>query len=166
LFPTNDYSLRINNFWNVTYDYIAIDTTPQQNVSIHIVNPTAYMYQNFTSGSQASGNFTKYGNVTELISTEDDMFVIGKQGDAVSLQFNLNDFTPRPEGMVRDYFFFDSLWFKDENGNWGFGFGFTVDPLPFRTMTGFPYPEGESYPYDPVHLAYLNEWNTRLVNPP
>ncbi len=36
LFPADvsDYQIRLNNFWNVTYDYIGIDTTPQQNVTI------------------------------------------------------------------------------------------------------------------------------------
>jgi hypothetical protein len=67
--------------------------------------------------------------------------------------------------MVRDYFFFVPCWFKDENGNWGFGFGFTVDPLPFHTMSGFPYPPDESYPYDLAHIAYLEEWNARMVAP-
>ena len=166
LFPTNDYSLRINNFWNVTYDYIGVDITPQQNVTIQRINPQAYLNQAFTSGSAAAtGNFTRYGNVTELLLNEDDMFVIGKQGDAVSLQFSLADFAPRAEGMVRDYFFYDACWFKDENGNWGFGFGFTVDPLPFRNMSGFPYLPSESYPYDAEHLRYILEYNTRVINP-
>jgi hypothetical protein len=166
LFPTNDYSLRINNFWNVTYDYIGVDITPQQNVTIQRINPQAYLNEAFTSGSAAAtGNFTRYGNVTELLLNEDDMFVIGKQGDAVSLQFSLADFAPRAEEMVRDYFFYDACWFKDENGNWGFGFGFTADPLPFRSMSGFPYPPSESYSYDAEHLRYILEYNTRVINP-
>ena len=67
--------------------------------------------------------------------------------------------------MVRDYFFYDSCWFKDENGNWGFGFGFTVDPLPFSNMSGFPYPQTENYPSDAEHLSYLSTWNTRAITP-
>ncbi len=168
LFPTNDYSLRINNFWNVTYDYIGVDTSPQQNLTIQTINPQAYLHKEFTSGSAAAtGNFTKYGNVTELLLNEDDMFVIGNQGDAVSLQFSLANLAPPAEGMVREFFFFDACWFKDETGNWGFGFDFTVDPLPFRNMSGFPYPlETESYPYDAQHIDYLQHWNTRVISPP
>jgi hypothetical protein len=67
--------------------------------------------------------------------------------------------------MVRDYFVYDACWFKDENGNWGFGFGFIADPLPFRSMSGFPYPPSESYPYDAEHLRYILEYNTRVINP-
>jgi hypothetical protein len=71
--------------------------------------------------------------------------------------------------MERDYFLFVACWFKDPPGNWGYGFDFTVDPLPFQNMSGFPYPADESYPYDSVHLQYLREYNTRVrttPNPP
>jgi hypothetical protein len=165
LFPTNDYSVRISNFWNVTFDYIGVDITPQQNLTIHKIDPTAYLYQSFQTSSLSAGNFTRYGNVTELVTREDDEFVIGKQGDAVSMQFDASTLPLPAEGMVRDYFFYDSCWFKDENGNWGFGFGFTVDPLPFSNMSGFPYPLTESYPLDAEHLSYLSQWNTRTITP-
>jgi len=164
LFPTNDYSLRISNFWNVTFDYIGIDTSSQQNITLQKINPQAYLYQAFAAGNaSATGDFTKYGNVTQLVLSEDDMFVIGRQGDAVSLQFPKSNLTPVPQGMVRDYFLYEASWFKDENGNWGFGFGFTVNPLPFQNMSGFPYPPSESYPNDTAHQNYLQHWNTRTV---
>jgi hypothetical protein len=167
LFPTNDYSLRISNFWNVTYDYIAVDTTPQQSITVQRIDPQAYLYQAFKAApTAASGNFTKYGNVTQLIFNEDDMFVIGRQGDAVSLQFSTENLASPALGLVRDFFFYDACWFKDENGNWGFGFGFTVDPLPFRNMSGFPYPPNEYYPDDTAHSLYLQQWNTRNVGDP
>jgi plasmid maintenance system killer protein len=165
LFPTNDYSLRINNFWNVTFDYIGVDTTSPENVTIYKIYPYATLYQAFNTNSSVSGNFTRYGDVSKLVLNEDDEFVIGKQGDAVSLQFPVPT-TPLQANMERDYFFYDALWFKDKNGNWGFGFGFTVDPLPFHDMSGFPYPLTESYPYDAAHLSYLQEYNTRVINPP
>jgi hypothetical protein len=167
LFPTSDFSLRISNFWNVTFDYIGVDTTPQQNITVHRIDPQAYLYQAFTAGdASATGSFTRYGNVTQLLLTEDDEFVIGKQGDAVSLQFSTASLSAPAQGMVRDYFLFEACWFKDTNGNWGFGFGFTVDPLPFRTMSGFPYLPTESYPYDAAHSRYLAEYNTRVITPP
>lgn len=166
LFPTDDYALRISNYWNVTFDFIGVDTTSPQNVTIQTVNPQAYLYQEFEPGQYAAtGNFTRYGNVTQLLLEADDEFVIGRQGDAVSLVFPTSSLEAPASGMVRDYFFFVSCWFKDENGNWGFGFGFTVDPLPFQNMTGFPYPPTEHYPDDAEHIAYLAEWNTRIISP-
>jgi hypothetical protein len=167
LFPSNDYSLRISNFWNVTFDYIGVDITPQANVTIQRIDPQAILYQAFTSPSVSSGNFTRYGDVTQLLLSEDDEFVIGKQGDAVSLQFPTNNLTAPAEGMERDYFFFVACWFKVEYANYGFGpgFGFTVDPLPFHNMSGFPYPlDAESYPFS-AHLRYLQEYNTRVIKP-
>ena len=47
LFPTNNYSLRISNFWNVTYDYIGIDTSPQQNVTITKDQPNSHPLPSF-----------------------------------------------------------------------------------------------------------------------
>lgn len=164
LFPTDDYSLRISNFWNVTFDYIGIDTTPQLHITKQIIEPQAQLYKAFDAGSAAAtGNFTRYGNVTELLLAADDMFVIGRQGDAVALQFSTANISAPVEGMVRDYFFFESCWFKDENGNWGFGFDFTVDPLPFEDMSSFPYPATETYHTDVTHQNYLREWNTRVI---
>ena len=166
LFPTNDYSLRISNFWNVTFDYIGVDTTPQKGVIIQRIDPYASLYQASGTTSVAAGNFTRYGDVTQLVLNADDKFVIGRQGDAVSLLFPVANIAPPAEGMERDFFFFVSLWFKDENGNWGFGFGFTVNPLPFQNMSGFPYPLTESYPYNAEHLSYLSEYNTRTITVP
>jgi hypothetical protein len=163
LFPTNDYSLRISNFWNVTFDYIGIDTTPQADIAIHKIDPTATLSQTIFTGSLSTGDFTRYGDVTELVTAEDDEFVIGRQGDEVNLDFSTTNLPTLGQGLQRDYFFFVSCWFKDENGNWGFGFGFTVDPLPFRNMSGFPYPESESYPYE-QHQDYIDRYNTREID--
>ncbi|MFA5364386.1 MAG: CARDB domain-containing protein, partial [Candidatus Bathyarchaeia archaeon] len=89
LFPvgTTDYSLRLCNFWNVTFDYIGVDITPQANVNIQKIEPIAELLQVEQSISAAAGNFTRYGDVTELLATADNMFVIGRQGDEVHLLF-------------------------------------------------------------------------------
>ncbi len=166
LFLTDDYSIRINSFWNVTFDYIGVDTTTQENITIQRIDPSATLSQVFDSDSSASGNFTRYGDVTPLLLNADDEFVIGMQGDEVSLHFSTANLAPPAEGMERDYFVFVADWFKDTPDNWGYIFAFTVDPLPFQNMSGFPYPNTESYPYDAAHLAYLQEWNTRVINPP
>ncbi|MEM2440057.1 MAG: hypothetical protein QW493_02445, partial [Candidatus Bathyarchaeia archaeon] len=168
LFPpdVDKYVIRINNFWNVTFDYIGIDVTPQLPLIIREIYPHATLYQEFYSPSRAYGNFTRYGDVTSLILRYDDEFVIGRQGDAVRLLFPVGDIPPPEEGMERSYFLFVACWFKDEAGNWGYGFDFTVEPLPFKDMSGFPYPlDKESYPYE-LHLEYLATYNTRVVKPP
>jgi hypothetical protein len=165
LFPddVSDYKIRITNFFNVTFDYIGIDTTPQENIKVQRINGDATFNQVFASPSSASGDFTKYGDVTQVVLEGDDMFVIGRQGDQVSLRFPTAGLAPVEGGMERDYFMFVACWFKDPPGNWGYGFNFTVNPLPFRNMSGFPYPDTESYPSDEAHLNYLREYNTRTL---
>ena len=169
LFPSdvNDCQVRFTNFWNVTYDYIGIDTTQQQNITIQKLMPSsAILSQMWDTQSNASGAFTRYGDVASLIQNADDMFVIGRQGDQVNIQFSTADLAPLAQGMERDYFFVVACWFKDPLGNWGYGFNFTVNPMPFMDMSGFPYPITESYPYDAVHLAYIQEYNTRIITAP
>ena len=168
LFPDgiSDYRVRINNFWNVTFDYIGIDTTPQADIKVQRLNGEATFHQSYTTPSSSSGDFTKYGDVTQIVSEGDDMFVIGRQGDKVSLKFPTAGLSSLEDGMERDYFMFVACWFKDPPGNWGYGFDFTVDPLPFRNMSGFPYPSTESYPFDDAHLQYLKEYNTRTITAP
>ncbi|MGD0449584.1 MAG: CARDB domain-containing protein [Candidatus Bathyarchaeia archaeon] len=167
LFPQgiNDYQIRISNFWNVTYDYIGIDTSNQQNITVQKISPIATLSQFCSTNSTSSGNFTRYGDVTALVQNVDDMFVIGRQGDQVELEFPTGNLSAPAPGMVRDYFLFISCWFKDPPGEWGYGFNFTVNPMPFMAMSGFPYPASESYPYDASHLAYLEQFNTRVIPP-
>ena len=167
LSEVNDCQVRFTNFWNVTYDYIGIDTTQQQNITIQkLVPSSATLSQMWDTQSNASGAFTRYGDVTSLIQNADDMYVIGRQGDQVNMQFSTSELAPLAQGMERDYFFVVACWFKDPLGNWGYGFNFTVNPMPFMDMSGFPYPTTESYPYDPAHLAYIQEYNTRIITAP
>ena len=168
LFPddVSNYYVRINNFWNVTFDYIGIDTTPQADITVQRINGDATLHQVFTTPSSSTGDFTRYGNVTDIVLEGDDMFAIGRQGDQVSLQFPVDDLSPLEDGMERDFFMFVACWFKDPPDNWGYGFDFTVEPLPFRSMSGFPYPDTENYPLDETHLQYLREYNTREITSP
>ncbi len=169
LFPAglSDYQIRLTNFWNVTYDYIGIDTTPQQNVTIQTIQPSsAVLSQFWGTESNSSGAFTRYGDVTPLLQTADDMFVIGRQGDQVNMQFSTAHLAAPAPGMERDYFFVVACWFKDPPGAWGYGFNFTVDPMPFMAMSGYPYLSTEIYPYDAAHLAYTQQYNTRVITAP
>ena len=130
---------------------------------VHTITPSsAILEQLFSINSNSSGAFTKYGDVTSLLQSADDKFVIGREGDAVSLQFSAN-IPPVPSGLVRDYFIVASCWFKGQGLSY---VPFTVNPLPFQAMTSFPYPSNESYPYDADHQAYLKTYNTRTINSP
>jgi hypothetical protein len=164
LFPTNDYSLRINTFFDTRFDYIGVDTTPQQSVKIRKMSPVnAYLTQLFETNSTSTGSFTRFGDVTELMRYADDKFVIGRRGDEIQLKFNAAEVGGVPPGMKRDYFFIASCWFKSPGLPY---LAFTVDPIPFHAMSAFPYPPTESYPHDAAHLSYLREYNTRTIPVP
>jgi hypothetical protein len=170
LFPEDvtEYKIRITNFWNVTFDYIGIDVSTQRDITVTEILPEAtfepLVFADTTSN--ASGMFTKYGNVTELLSEADDMYVIGMQGDKMALKFPTDNLPPLEDGTERSYFLYVASWFKDTPDNWGYGFDFTVEPFPFRDMSGFPYPDTESYPTSEEYVQYIKEWNTRAVNMP
>jgi hypothetical protein len=52
-------------------------------------------------------------------------------------------------------------WDKDADRNtWEAA---TLEPLPFRAMTGYPYAAGERYPDTPESRRYRAEWLTREV---
>jgi hypothetical protein len=162
LFPTSDYSLRINSFQDMRFDFIGIDTTPQQKMIIQTAKPNyGELSQTFSEESNSSGNFTRYGDVLSLILNADNELVVGRIGDLVSLRFPDN-FGPVAEGMERDYFFVSSLWFK---ARWVQNQPYTVDPMPFQAMSGYPYPSNESFPTDASHVDYIQNYNTRRIDP-
>jgi hypothetical protein len=163
LFPINDYELRINTYQDIRFDYIGVDASSEQNITVQTMVPTyADLQQEYTTDSNSSGAFTRYGDVLTLLQSADDKFVIGREGDVVSIQFPV-DTTPVPAGMVRDYFVIANCWFKGKGLSY---VPFSVDPLPFQAMTSFPYPTTESYPNDSAHKTYLQTYNTRIINSP
>ncbi|MEM2088974.1 MAG: hypothetical protein QXF52_09965 [Thermoproteota archaeon] len=158
LFPTSNYSIRINTLILVHIDFIGVDTSPQQNVTIYRLNPvSADLHQKYDTLSTSKGNFTRFGDVAPLLYSVDDMFVVMRQGDEIHLIIP-NTIEPPQENMERDFFLVTCAWYK-KNGNPAYDF--TVDLLPFYDMSAFPYPDEESYPYDAEHLEYLSKYNTR-----
>jgi hypothetical protein len=163
LFPTNNFELRINYYQDIQFDYIGVSTSPQQNIITYTLTPSsATLTQAYVPNSTSTGAFTRYGDVTALLQSADNEFVIGREGDVVSIQFPAN-LPPVPKGWVRDYILVTNCWFKGDGLPY---VPFTVDPLPFQAMTSFPYPSNETYPYDAAHIAYLQTYDTRIINSP
>jgi hypothetical protein len=163
VFPTDNFLIRINYYQDIQFDYIGVSTSPQQDMNVYTLMPSsANLTQTYVPNSTSTGSFTRYGDVTTLLQSADDEFVVGRQGDSVSIQFPA-DLSPIPKGWVRDYFVVANCWFK---GNGLPYVPFTVDPLPFQTMTSFPYPSSETYPQDAQHHLYLKTYNTRIIGSP
>jgi hypothetical protein len=105
------------------------------------------------------GLYTRYGDVTELLETADDRFVIMGSGDEVRLRFDARGLPPLARGWTRDFVLLVDGWAKDRDANTAFSQ--TVEPLPFHAMTAYPYPSGEAYPDTPAHREYRARHNTR-----
>lgn len=111
--------------------------------------------------TRPAGAYTRYGDVTPLLDSLDDKFVVFGSGDEVALDFDPAKLPVLPKGWVRDYFFTANGYEKDMDF---YAYrGDTVDPLPFGDMKTYPYPD-QSFPTDTEHLNYLLEYNTRFMS--
>ncbi|MFQ5876976.1 MAG: FG-GAP-like repeat-containing protein [Acidobacteriota bacterium] len=106
-----------------------------------------------------TGDYTRFGRVTELLRRTDDRFVIFGKGEEVTLEFPVKGLEATPRGWQRSFFLYASGFCKDMDPHTAFPD--TVEPLPFRAMSAYPYPAGESYPDDREHREYRRRYNTR-----
>jgi tetratricopeptide (TPR) repeat protein len=130
-------------------------------------NDLSYVYEDVSATgpySRQLGNYTRYGEVTELVRSSDDEYVIFGSGDEVAMDFDASQLPELPEGWTRDYFFYADGFAKDMD--FYAAHGDTVAPLPFHTSAPYPYPAGVGYPTDEPHLKYFLEYNTRGVAGP
>jgi cytochrome c-type biogenesis protein CcmH/NrfG len=106
------------------------------------------------------GPYTHYGDVTPLLTSVDDHFVIFGSGEDIDLEFNAAALPPLPAGWKRDYFFYANGFVKDMD--YYEAMPFTVAAMPFHEMSGYPYGKQEHFPDDNAALAYRLNWNDRF----
>jgi tetratricopeptide (TPR) repeat protein len=134
-----------------------IEGTPPGNVN--------YIYEKVSATgpyTRPFGTYTRYGDVTPLLTATDDKLAVFGSGDEVRLDFDPSQLPPLPRGWVRDYFFAANGYEKDMDfyaaeGNY-------VAPLPFLSMGEYPYTPKTSFPLDDAHVNYLLEYNTRHMS--
>lgn len=105
------------------------------------------------------GNYTRFGDVRELVTGIDDRLVVMGSGDEIRLRFAVASLPPVRTGWTRDFLLLVDGWAKDGDANTAFGQ--SVDPLPFHGMSAYPYPSTEHYPDDQEHADYRARYNTR-----
>ena len=108
-----------------------------------------------------AGDYTRYGEVTGLLREADDCFVIIGHGEEVTLRFPADAFGPVPAGYRRTFLLKTDSYCKDMDLYTAFGD--TVEPLPFHSMTSYPYGPEQRYPDNEKTRAYRREYNTRRV---
>jgi tetratricopeptide (TPR) repeat protein len=183
--PLGTTKIRITTNLQVYWDSILIDRSSQNGkvrltaIPLATANLNFYGHPRQTEGeprgnvkyvyeevsptgpfARQAGDYTRYGDVLPLLTSFDDRMVVFGTGDEIGLEFDPSKLPALPSGWTRDYFFLVKGYEKDMD--FYAADGFTVEPLPFMTMKGYPYKE--SYPLDPEHLNYLLEYNTRHVS--
>jgi tetratricopeptide (TPR) repeat protein len=129
--------------------------------------PTLYDYDNI-SGAVAwkimEGDYTRYGDVTELLDEADDCYVIMGRGEELTLRFSAGDFSPIPNGFSRSFILKTDSYCKDMDLY--SAYPDTVEPLPFHSMSTYPYGADEKYPDDQKRREYRRRFNTRRIGNP
>jgi tetratricopeptide (TPR) repeat protein len=129
--------------------------------------PFGYDYGRVSSSSPwkvMPGRYTREGDVRELLSLTDDMFVVSRPGDEIALSFDATKLPPLPAGWKRTFLLYADGFSKEMDIN--SASPDAVAPLPFHEMKGYPYGPGQSYPLTRAHRDYLERYNTRVVAAP
>ena len=126
--------------------------------------PLTYDYTkvSFTSPWKVmTGHYTREGDVRELLLATDDMFVISRPGDELSLSFAADKLPPLPKGWTRTFLLYANGFSKEMDIN--SASPDQIGPLPFHGMSKYPYTWPEHYPLTEKRRRYLEQYNTRVV---
>jgi ASPIC and UnbV/FG-GAP-like repeat len=107
------------------------------------------------------GDYTRFGDVTALLKSKEDMYVIMRNGDEIQIDFALSSLPLLPSGWTRSFFLYADGFGKDMDIH--SASPDAVTPLPFHGMHRYPYDDTERYPDDEAHQEYQREYNTRRV---
>jgi tetratricopeptide (TPR) repeat protein len=187
-FPSDDYRVRIVTSMKIYWDRIRVDTSDHGEIRVTRLEPEAadlhfrgypvyytpdgklpwiYDYSRilpFELWGVHAGAYTRFGDVRELLLEKDDMFVITRHGDEVSLRFDAGSVPQLPAGWARDYLLYADGYGKDMDIN--SLYPEVMGPLPFHGMSKFPYSSSEKYPDDEEHRSYRRRYNTRVFPVP
>ena len=106
------------------------------------------------------GSYTRYGDVTPLLTRRDNRYVVFGSGEDIDAEFSDAPLPPLPDGWKRDYFFYADGFVKDMD--FYEALPFTVAQMPFHEMSTYPYSSRERFPDDAGTLSYQLEWNDRM----
>jgi hypothetical protein len=108
------------------------------------------------------GRYTREGDVRELLLKADDMFVISRPGDEINLSFDARKLPALRNGWTRTFLLYSDGFSKEMDIN--SASPDQVSPLPFHGMTRYPYADPEKFPMTSARRAYIDKYNTRVIN--
>jgi Flp pilus assembly protein TadD len=103
-----------------------------------------------------TGSYTREGDVRELLSSTDDIFVVSKTGDEIALKFMAPP-SP-PPGYKQTFLLYVDGFSKEMDIN--SASPDQVEPIPYHAMKSYPY-KGP-FPYKEKR-EYMERFNTRVV---
>jgi tetratricopeptide (TPR) repeat protein len=126
--------------------------------------PLVYDYQQAEPTApfhELPGAYTRYGDVHELLTDFDDLLVLMNSGDEIAAKFDATQLPPLATGMTRSYVLVSHAYCKDLDLYTGTRQ--TLDPLPFRGMSRYPYPAAERPPETEAQRRVRELYHTRMV---
>jgi Tfp pilus assembly protein PilF len=129
--------------------------------------PFGYDYRNVSLTSPwkvMTGRYTREGEVRELLLKSDDMFVVSRPGDEISLSFDATALPPLPAGWTRTFLLYADGFSKEMDIN--SASPDQLAPMPFHGMSRYPYSATEHYPLTEERRRYIEKYNTRIVTSP
>jgi len=154
---------------------LLVQEVPVKNADLHFLgyprgyspdgrHPILYDYDNVdraVAWKIMHGSYTRYGEVTELLEKPDDCYVIMGRGEELTLHFSVDAFGQVPAGCHRSFILKTDSFCKDMDLY--SAYPDTVEPLPFHSMTNYPYGVNERYPDDEKRRQYRRRFNTRQI---
>lgn len=181
-FLSDDYKVRIVTSMRIYWDQILVETSGEQSpVQMRTLKPVTatlewrgfpkeyspdgrmpkiYDYnviEPTAPWKTHKGNYTAYGDVLELLTSPDDMYVITRNGDEIHLDFDARKLPPLRNGWTRTYLLYANGFGKDMDIN--SARPDSVGELPYHKMKSYPYSKDDKYPTD--KLKYIEKHNTR-----
>ncbi|MFN0085637.1 MAG: FG-GAP-like repeat-containing protein [Blastocatellia bacterium] len=108
------------------------------------------------------GNYTRFGDVRDLLLAPDDMYVITRSGDEMRIDFDARRLPALPNGWKRTFLVYADGFGKDMDLN--SARPETIGELPFHGMKSYPHAPSDRYPLTRRRRQYLERYNTRTVN--
>jgi len=107
------------------------------------------------------GAYTRYGSVRELLEEFDDQYVLVGPGDEIALRFDAAKLPTPAASFTRSFVLVSQAYCKDMDLYTATPQ--TLEPLPFRGMSKYPYPPTERFPNSAELRAFRDKYNTRIV---
>jgi len=181
---TRDYRVKITTNMRIYWDQILVDTyagndrirTATLDASSAVLGWGGYPREFSPDGKEPrlydygvrdqsapwkthTGAYTRFGDVSELVRAKDNLSVVMRHGDEITLDFDAGALEPSPAGWARSFLVYAVGFGKDMDIN--SAYPDTVEPLPFHGMSGYPY--RVPFPGGRAWMEYNRKYNTRIV---